>query len=54
MEEVARLQGFEAVGSLFPEIPTPEKYRLLTNAVCVHLADLVGQACADILDEKAG
>lgn len=54
VEEVASLQGFEAVGPLFPEIPTPEKYRLLGNAVCVHLADLVGQACADILDEKAG
>ena len=50
VEEVARLQGFDAAGSLFPDMPTPEKYRLLGNAVCVHLAQLVGQVCADILD----
>ena len=49
VEEVARLQGFDAAGSLFPDMPTPEKYRLLGNAVCVHLAQLVGQACADTL-----
>ena len=53
VEEVARLQGFDAVNSLFPDMPVPEKYRLLGNAVCVHLAQLVGQACADILDGEA-
>ena len=53
VEEVARLQGFDAEESLFPSIPTPEKYRLLGNAVCVHLAQLVGQACADILNGEA-
>ena len=50
VEEVARLQGFDAAESLFPAMPAPEKYRLLGNAVCVHLAQLVGQACAEILD----
>ena len=54
VEEVAGLQGFVATESLFPDIPAPEKYRLLGNAVCVHLAQLVGRACADILDGKAG
>ena len=53
VEEVARLQGFGAAESLFPDMPAPEKYRLLGNAVCVRLAQLVGQACADILDGKA-
>ena len=53
VEEVARLQGFDAAESLFPHMPTPEKYRLLGNAVCVHMAQLVGQACADILDGEA-
>ena len=48
--EVARLQGFDSAESLFPDMPSPEKYRLLGNAVCVHLAQLVGRACADILD----
>ncbi len=50
VEEVARLQGFDETESLFPDMPAAEKYRLLGNAVCVHLARLVGQACADILD----
>ena len=53
VEEVARLQGFDSAESLFPDMPSPEKYRLLGNAVCVHLAQLVGQACADILDDEA-
>ena len=50
VEEVARFQGFDSPESLFPDMPTPEKYRLLGNAACVHLAQLVGQACADILE----
>ncbi len=49
--EVAQLQGFDAQDSLFPDIPRPERYRLLGNAVCVHLARLVGAICADILRE---
>ena len=53
IEEVARLQGFDTTESLFPEIPIPEKYRLLGNAVCVHLAEFVGRACADILDGRS-
>ena len=53
VEEVALLQGFDGVESLFPDIPVPEMYRLLGNAVCVNLAQLVGQACADILDGVA-
>ena len=50
VQEVALLQGFDTVESLFPDIPAPEKYRLLGNAVCVHLAQQVGQSCANILD----
>ena len=53
VEEVARLQGFDSAELLFPDMPTPEKYRLLGNAVCLHLAQLVGQACADILNGEA-
>ena len=53
VQEVALLQGFDTVESLFPDIPAPEKYRLLGNAVCVHLAQQVGQSCANILDGGA-
>lgn len=49
--EVARFQGFETGEVLFPEIPESEQYRLLGNAVCVHLADLVGQVCTEILSK---
>lgn len=48
--EVAALQGFNAVGELFPSIPVAEQYRLLGNAVCVDLAHLMGSACANILN----
>lgn len=34
VEEVARFQGFETTEPLFPEMPVPEMYRLLGNAVC--------------------
>lgn len=50
--EVAQLQGFDAQDSLFPDIPTPERYRLLGNAVCVHLAHVVGSVCAAIVDRQ--
>ena len=53
VEEVARLQGFDTSEPIFPDMPVPERYRLLGNAVCVHLAHLVGQACTDILDSRA-
>ena len=53
VSEVAQLQGFEAADSLFPDIPVQEQYRLLGNAVCVHLAHLVGQVCASILNDEA-
>lgn len=53
VNEVARLQGFDPGDSLFPDIPATEKYRLLGNAVCVQLAQLVGGACADILEGGA-
>ena len=49
VHEVATLQGFDAEDSLFPEIPTQEQYRLIGNAVCVHLAHLVARECAAIL-----
>ena len=54
IEEVARLQGFDDEGALFPQIPKPEQYRLLGNAACVHLAHLVGEACMRILHEEMG
>ena len=54
VSEVALLQGFDGGDSLFPEIPVKEKYRLLGNAVCVGLAQLVGRQCAEILSDKAG
>ena len=50
VDEVARLQGFASVESLFPEIPAAEQYRLLGNAVCVDLAHLIGNTCMDILN----
>ena len=49
VQEVATLQGFDAKEPLFPEIPTQEQYRLIGNAVCVHLAHLVAHECAAIL-----
>ena len=45
VEEVAQLQGFEDVQSLFPPLPDNEKYRLLGNAVCPKLAQVVGRRC---------
>lgn len=47
VEEVARLQGFEYID--FPEIPENEQYRLLGNAVCVKLAQMVGKGCIHAL-----
>ena len=52
VNEVARLQGFDGIEHLFPEIPVSEKYRLLGNAVCVRLAQLVGRHCAEILSNQ--
>lgn len=49
VSEVARLQGFDPQEQLFPEMPTAEQYRLLGNAVCVHLAHLVGNICSQII-----
>ena len=50
VREVANLQGFDPNEVLFPVIPTSEQYRLLGNAVCVHLAHVAGQVFARILD----
>ena len=50
VDEVARLQGFDAGADLFPSISLSEQYRLLGNAVCVHLARIIGRACAEILN----
>ena len=48
--EVARLQGFD--GADFPDdMPEAERYRLIGNAVCVGLARLAGEACAEALKE---
>ena len=49
VNEVACLQGFDAVYDLFPKIPIAERYRLLGNSVCVGLAHLVGKMCLEIL-----
>ena len=54
VDEVARLQGFDSQERPFPDIPTPERYRLLGNAVCVHLAHPVGRICAEILNGDIG
>lgn len=54
VDEVARLQGFRSDDlPLFPAVPIPEQYRLLGNAACVCLVELVAQACMEIL-RKAG
>ena len=54
VEEVARFQGIEPLGgSLFPDIPEPDRYRLLGNAVCGKLASLIGKVCADILKARS-
>lgn len=46
VQEVAELQGFGEEDDLFPQdVPIPERYRLLGNAVCPKLAQLVGAAC---------
>ena len=50
--EVARLQGFD--GADFPDdMPEAERYRLIGNAVCVGLARLAGEACAEALKEAS-
>ena len=51
IEEVAQLQGFD-VDALFPDLPDPEKYRLLGNAVCPKLAQAVGARCFSELQER--
>ena len=50
VREVASLQGFDPDELLFPDIPMSEQYRLLGNAVCVHLARLAGQSFTRILN----
>lgn len=56
VEEVCRLQGFDPDQRdkpVFPDtVPPAERYRLLGNAVCVHLSRLVAQECSRILDEE--
>lgn len=52
VDEVARLQGFVATEKLFPSMLEAEKYRLLGNSVCVGLAHLVGNMCAEILNRE--
>ena len=54
VDEIARLQGFSETGDLFPDIPLPDQYRLLGNAVCVGLATLVARQCLSILEVEAG
>ena len=52
IDEVAKLQGFDAPAGLFPDIPSNDKYRLLGNAVCPRLAYSVASACRDILAQE--
>jgi len=52
VEEVARLQGFADPENLFPDLPSPAKYRLLGNAVCVSLATLAARACKQALEKQ--
>ena len=51
IEEVAQLQGFERVDELFPLLQDNEKYRLLGNAVCPKLAEIVGDHCRSSLEQ---
>ena len=53
VDEVARLQGFDAGHDLFPSMPVAEQYRLLGNSVCVGLVQLVGKMCEEILNRGA-
>ena len=54
VNEVVALQGFDIEPPLFPAgVPEPEQYRLVGNAACVHLARIVGLACAAILRGEA-
>lgn len=52
IDEVARLQGFTDDGDLFPDLTSPEKYRLLGNAVCPALASLAAKECLKILSQE--
>ena len=51
IKEVAQLQGFD-VEELFPDLPDNEKYRLLGNAVCPKLAQVVGARCFSELQDR--
>ena len=53
VDEVAQLQGFDEPQTLFPEIPQAERYRLLGNAVCPKLAEIVADVCVKILWEES-
>ena len=52
VNEVAVLQGFDQAENLFPIIPLSYRYRLLGNAVCVKLAQKLGEQCYKILDHR--
>lgn len=52
VDEIARLQGFDDQRNQFPSIPNSEKYRLLGNAVCVKLAQVLARECREILMEN--
>ena len=52
VDEVASLQGFDDADKLFPNMLVAEQYRLLGNSVCVGLAHLVGNMCAEILNRE--
>ena len=48
VDEVAQLQGFDDA-NFPPDMHDSEKYRLLGNAVCVKLARLAADVCANVL-----
>lgn len=52
IEEVAKLQGFNVDGDLFPAIRDNEKYRLLGNSVCVKLAEKLAITCYNIFQQE--
>ena len=53
--EVAQMQGFDQPDTLFPsDVPMHERYRLIGNAACPGLVELVAQQCVAAIEECDG
>lgn len=53
--EVAEMQGFEQPHRLFPpDVPVHERYRLIGNAACPGLVELVARQCVVAIEECNG